>query len=389
MKKFLLAAALIAALPVHAAETYDIDVVLALTGYGAFLTKQEVQTLKLMEEVTNGAGGIHGKPVRFVLHDDQSSSQTAVQLATQLMTSRPAVILGPNIAADCGAVGPLMLKNGPVNYCMSAAYHPPKGSYVFISGVSTRAQMVALVRYYRLKGYTRLALASATDASGQDGDFGLADAMKLPENQGMQVVEKVHFNISDVSVTAQAERIKQANPQAILVWCLGSSFGTMLRGLSQSGIDLPVGTTAGNMTLAQMQQFAAFLPTHLFFGSPPWPVGSDSKVKLPETVLAKQKDFHEAYARAHAQPDEGALLAWDPAVIIIDALRKLPEGATAQQLRDHLLSLRDQPGIGGIYDFVNKEPQNGLSVEDVVVSEWNKDRGSWIPVSQLGGEPLE
>ena len=38
---------------------------------------------------------------------------------------------------------------------------------------------------------------------------------------------------------------------------------------------MPAGTTGGNMTYAQMQQFAAFLPKELYLPATLWPVGSD------------------------------------------------------------------------------------------------------------------
>jgi branched-chain amino acid transport system substrate-binding protein len=390
VKKILVAALLGAAFtsPAPAAESYDIPVVLSLTGYGAFLGKEEQESLHLVEGVVNASGGVHGRPVHFVLHDDQSVAQTTVQIANQLISEHPAVIMGPNITADCAAIAPLM-KNGPVNYCFAAAYHPPKGSYVFAAGVSTRAQMAAMVRYFRLKGLTRIALATSTDATGQDGDNSFAGVKAMAENAGVQLVEQVHFNINDVSVTAQIERIREAKAQAVIVWCVGSSFGTIMRGLTQGGLEIPVGTTSGNMTLAQMQQFAGFLPKQLFFVSPAWPAGASEKVKLPESVAAKQKDFYAAYKAAGVQPDEGALLSWDPAIIVTDALRLLPEGATAAQLRAELLQVKNQPGVGGTYDFVDKEPQNGLSISDILVSQWDAKASNWVPVSQLGGLPLE
>ena len=383
----LCAAAALLTAPAHAADTYEIPVVLSLTGYGAFLGKEEQEALQLAEKVFNASGGIHGHPVHFALHDDQSVAQTTVQIASDLIAAHPAALMGPNITADCAAVAPLM-RAGPVNYCFAAAYHPPKGSYVFTGGVSTRDQMAALVRFFRLKGLARIALATATDATGQDGDAGFAAVAKLPENADIKLVEHVHYNINDVSVAAQIERMKDANPQAVIVWSIGSSFGTILRGLLQGGLQIPVGTTAGNMTLAQMQQFGPYLPDQLWFASPAWPAGSNDKVVLPPAVAAKQKDFYAAFKQAGVQPDEGALLAWDPAIIVVDALRRLPDGAGAEQLRAELLRVTNQPGVGGVYDFVNKEPQSGLSIADLLVSVWNKTSKNWTPVSQLGGLPL-
>ena len=101
-----------------AADTQDINVILPLTGGGAFLGKAEQQALQQYEKVVNSTGGIHGKPLKFVFHDDQSSPQVAVQLANQVKATNPPVILGSALVALCNAMAPLM-KEGPLLYCFS------------------------------------------------------------------------------------------------------------------------------------------------------------------------------------------------------------------------------------------------------------------------------
>ena len=107
----------------HAAEPYDIHVILPLTGSGAFLGKGHRDSLDILAEIVNKSGGIKGRPLHFVYHDDQSSPQVAVQLANEVLADKPAVILGSSLVAMCAAIAPLM-KNGPVDYCLSPAYHP-------------------------------------------------------------------------------------------------------------------------------------------------------------------------------------------------------------------------------------------------------------------------
>ena len=46
------------------------------------------------------------------------------------------------------------------------------------------------VRYYRGRGFTRLAMITSTDASGQDGAHGFEETMKLPENKDMKLVRR-------------------------------------------------------------------------------------------------------------------------------------------------------------------------------------------------------
>jgi branched-chain amino acid transport system substrate-binding protein len=371
----------------RAAASFDIDVIQALTGYGAFLGKQEHDALQIAEPAINASGGIHGRPVHFIYHDDQTNPQLAVQLSTEIIAKQPPLILGSSLVATCNAMAPLV-QAGPVMYCFAAGVHPPPGSYVFSAGVSTRDQANALVRFFRLKGWTRLALATSTDATGQDADRSFDALAALPENKDIKLVERVHFGVNDVSISAQIERVKAAKPQAFIVWSTGSPAGTVFRALVQGGLDIPVGTTGGNMTYAQMTQFAAFLPKQLYLPASEWPVDGDSRVKLDPAVVAKQKAYFAAFAAAGAKPDEGSMLAWDSASIVIDALRALPAGATAQQLHDYLLHLKGQAGVNGIYDF-DADPQRGLSLDNVLVTRWNPKAQRWQPVSQPTGIPLE
>ncbi len=379
------AALLMTLVGVHAAQPVTIPVVLPLTGGAAFLGQGERTALQLVEKVVNANGGVSGAPVQFDFHDDQSSPQVAVQLASQIKAQKPAVILGSAIVAMCNAMAPLM-QDGPVMYCLSPGVHPPAGSRVFTAFISTHDLARALVRYYRGRGFTRLALITSTDASGQDGRLGFEEALKLPENAGVTMVASEQFNPSDVSVAAQVERIKSANPQAVIAWTTGSPMGTVLKGIVQGGLDVPVGTTDANMTNAQMQQYAAFMPGEMLFMSSEWPPhGAD--VTLDPKVIDAQKPMFTAYQAAGISPDISAALAWDAGILAIEALRSAGPDATPEQIRAYLAGTKAWGGINGIYDFT-KVPQRGLDENDAVVTRWQPDKKTWTIVSKPGGTPL-
>jgi branched-chain amino acid transport system substrate-binding protein len=376
----------LAAPPAAAAEPYQIQTILSLTGGASFLGKAEQTALQLLEKSTNEQGGIQGRPVQFVFHDDQSSPQTAVQLASQIVAAKPAVEIGANLVAMCNAMVPLM-HNGPVMYCLSPGIHPPAGSYAFTSSVSTVDLSRALLRFFRMKGWTRIALMTSNDASGQDAEHGLDANLALPENKEMKVVAREHFATTDVSVAAQIENIKAAKPQAFIAWSTGAPIGTILKAVTQAGLDVPLGTTDGNMTFAQMTQYAAFLPKQLYIPAAEWAThGID--VKRPAAVAAAQAKFDAVFKAAGAEPDVASALAWDPASIVVDALKKLGPNATAPQVRDYLAHLKNYAGIDGIYDF-ERVPQRGLDVQDAVVTRWTPDKHRWLPVSAPAGAPLK
>lgn len=370
--------------PALAAEPYNIDVVLPLTGPAAFLGKAEQLALQQAEKTLANGEGIGGRPIRFVFHDDQSSPQTAVQLATQIVAAKPAVVLGSAIVAMCNAMAPLM-KGGPVLYCFSPGVYPPAGSFVFSSSAPTRDLISAQLRYFRARGWNRIAVITSTDASGQDAARNVKDLIAQAEHKEIQVVAEANFNPTDVSASAQIQRIKGAQPQALIAWSTGAAIGTVFKAIAESGMAIPVATTDGNMTYAQMKQYASFLPKELYIPSPQW-LPDEPKNAGAAQVEAKRL-FHSAFDGSGVKPDAASSFAWDPAMLAVSALRKIGPNATADQVRDHLANLQGIAGINGIYDF-KKTAQRGLDDDSVYITRWNAAQNQWVVVSEPRGIPL-
>jgi branched-chain amino acid transport system substrate-binding protein len=377
-------ALMLAAASAASADPYTVPAVMSLTGQGAFIGKGEQQALQLVEKVVNAAGGIKGRPLQFVFQDDQTNPQVAVQLASDVLGQKPQAMVGGSIVATCRAIAPLV-KNGPVDYCLSPGIHPEKGDYVFSGSVSTLDLATALVRYFRLKGWTRIGIMFSSDATGQDAENGLKSVLALPDNKDMQIVATAHFNTSDVSVSAQIETVKAANPQCFIAWSTGTPIATIFRGMRDQGLDVPFGTTDGNMTYAQMTQYADFLPKQLYIPAGQWVV-RDPKL-LPPEIAQQHAVFYKAYDDAGAKPDVASELGWEPGSILVHALQTLGPDASAAQLREFIAGLQHFAGANGFYDFV-KSPQRGLDVDAAVVTRWSTEAKTWQVVSKPTGVPL-
>ncbi len=115
---------------------YTIDAILPLTGPAAFSGQAESKALVAMERVVNDAGGVRGQHIHFDVHDDQGSPQVAVELTNAAIARHAQVILGAGLTASCSAIGALVERTGPVQYCLSPGYTPATGSYNFAIGVS-------------------------------------------------------------------------------------------------------------------------------------------------------------------------------------------------------------------------------------------------------------
>jgi branched-chain amino acid transport system substrate-binding protein len=372
----------------HAADPYIIHYLGSLSGGAAFLGQGEKISFELAQKAINDSGGIQGRPVQFIYHDDQTNPQVAVQLATEIFASKPkpALLMGPSLSAPCRAVASLT-KRGPFLFCLSPYGNTDKGSFNFTLNLSGDAVNTALLRYFRLKGWTRVAALFSTDATGQATEAGVKRAMALPENSTLQMVALEHFNNNDVSVAAQIERIKAGNPQAIMVWTTGAQIATVFRALAQANLDVPIGTGDGMMTYTQMAQYKGFVPKQLYIPTSQWVV-RDASI-LDPAVAAKNKEFYKYFEAAGVRPDLPTSHGWEAAMLIVDALRKFGPDATAEQLRDYFAGARNLAGIYGVYDFVGKEPQRGLDVNDAIITVWDAQADTWKPVSKPAGIPLQ
>jgi branched-chain amino acid transport system substrate-binding protein len=336
-----------------------------------------------VQEVVNKRGGVDGHPLQFVFADDQSNPQTTVQIATALIAKKVPVILGTASVAGCAATAPLV-RNGPVMYCLSPGLHPAPGSWAFSANVASDDTMAIGIRYFNLRGFRRLAMIAATDASGQDQERGIDAALALPVNREMTLVDREHFAPGDLSVAAQIARIKSANPQVLLAQSTGAAIATVLRAVHDAGLDVPVFTTNGNSTYAQMQQYAAFLPKELYFPDQP-PLALNA---ITDPGVRTQIELFQGTLRAMGvKPDGIPSTTWDPGMLVVAGLKKYGVGMTADQFRDYLSNLKDFPGAMGRYNYL-EVPQRGLSVQSVIIVRWDAQKDWWVAASKPAGAPL-
>jgi branched-chain amino acid transport system substrate-binding protein len=370
--------------PAEAADPYQIDAILPLTGGLAFVGTTNLQALKALEAYVNRTGGIRGRPLSFVVADDQSDPKTSLQLAQGLIAKNVSVILGPASPQACAAIAPLVEQSGPVMYCLANAGSPLAGGYEFLTLFPYESQFAVVARYFRERGLHRIAYIIANDAGGQDAEKALLAAVNLPENKSVQIVAHEYFTPGDLSVSAQMTRIKTAKPDMVLMWATGAPAGTMFRNAQDLNIDLPTVGSPGNLNAAFFKQYGPRLPTNLYFASAPYYAGdavSDPATKAAVNTLTSE------LATVGAKPDMLEIAAWDPAMAVVDALRKVGPDASAAKLHAYLINLKGWTGVNGPYDY-HAAPQRGLSDKNIVMVRWDAPHNAFVAVSKFGGSPL-
>jgi branched-chain amino acid transport system substrate-binding protein len=363
-------------------DPVEINAIVPMTGGAAFIGKGYSEAFTALETYVNKHGGIGGRPLKFIVQDDQSNPQVSVQLFSALIDKKVPVVLGAALVAECNAMK-AMLKDGPLLYCLTPAVHPDPGSYVFSADPSTNDQLAASIHYFRARGLNRIAIITSTDASGQDADTTIAGAMNLPMNRGVSEVAHEHFNVTDLSVQAQIERIKATNPQLLIAWTTGTPFATILRAVNDAGLQIPVYTNAGNLTYGQMAQYHDFLPKELYFPAVACVVPdgiTDAATKAATNV------YFQSLRDTGVKPEYIESVAYDPALLVVTALRALGPNASGEKIRDYLNGITNFAGASGRYNF-KTSPQRGLDISQMFVARWDGPQNNWVAVSKPGGDP--
>jgi branched-chain amino acid transport system substrate-binding protein len=257
---------------------------------------------------------------------------------------------------------------GPLLYCLTARVHPPAGSFVYSTGFSSLNQIGAAVRYFRERGWHKVAQLTTNDATGQDADRTIDSVFSPTENHSEAIVAREHFSIGDISLAAQVARIRSVNTEAVIAWVTGSPLGTVLHAFRDAGIDLPLVSTSGNASYTEPNTFKSLLPSQMLFAS--------QIVLVPAAAPKPSRDpiakFYARYKAMNIRPDTGYRTTWDMAMIVVAALRKYGGSPTSVQLRDYLENVRDWNGFSAGLIFTY--PQRGLAPGSIPMIRWNAAR---------------
>lgn len=364
---------------------YTFQVILPLTGQAAYSGQAESQSLAAYEKYLNANGGVRGVPIHFDIRDDQTSPQVALQLANADIAQHVPVIFGSAVVATCASIGAAVAASGPVQFCLSPGYSPPKDSYAFATGTTILALTRTILLYAKLRGFHRVAFIGSTDATGIASAAVNAELFKEADLKGLEQVADERVSTGDVTADAQMAKIKAARPDVVWTSTSGTVFGTVMHSMSNVGLDVPVLTTTANASAAQLKPLNAYLPHELYFNGLPFQLGD----LLRDAELRRQaKVFADAFHGIGVEPTPLHALAWDPLLITVAALRQFGPTMTADQLKTYVLGLRHFAGLNGFYDFASGD-QHGLDSNAVVIVGWDRDKQDFYPASQTGGVPIK
>lgn len=337
--------------------------VLSLTGPGAGLGQPERAGILLAEKVINEKGGVRGRPIQMLLDDDGSNPNLAKSKAENLIfDQKVAAFIGPSLTASTGAVAAITNREkmgqvtftglGPaIEQTYKMLYHvlPPQA-------LNARAMLEYATRGAKVKRIGVL----------HDTGYGQAVLAGLREHLNAYDVEFVtieRFEVGATDVSAQAAKVRAANPE--LVFVIATS-PVPFRNARQMRITQPIVSAVGSASYDYVRGMGEFADDIVF---PEFLVGEDP--------LPRQAEFVELYRKANnALPKNFEAAGWDALHIVARALQKVGPDAGNEAIA---MAMREPyEGVLAKYNF-GAPDMTGIGLSSFVFSKLVKGKFTRLP----------
>lgn len=352
----------------HAEETVKVGALLSLSGPAASFGIPERDIVKILADKVNAEGGIKGRKIEVIYHDDQTNPTESARGATKLIQQdKVQVIIGPTIGSATLAVMPIasraqipvLAPNGTISItAKDSGYFP----WVFRTCPSDEAMVSGtMAQSIVAPGYKRVAVMFQEDAYGKSG---MSYVEKYAQAHNLEVVTSVSAPATAVDLSAAATRIRNAKPDAVLLWTSTPGMGAaFVRAARQVGLEAPI---VGSGALVQRSFLDAAGPaannvTIMAFVN--WDDPSP-KLKTLDKLLRDNGKKPAGF---------GELLTGTGMVALVEALTKIDGPVTGAKIRDALEGLCDidNPYVDGrfCYSATDHEGFGGDALRPVVVKD--------------------
>jgi branched-chain amino acid transport system substrate-binding protein len=370
-------------------EPYTVGAVFGVTGGASFLGEPQRNTVRMIEEWVNAAGGIQGHPLKVVLEDTKSDEgQTVLTVRKLLEKDKVIAVIGPSTTGESMAVVPIMEKaETPMVSCAAAlsivtpkaeldrilaskTFEMPKkqDKWIFKTAQTDTSAVETIYDHMKKKGISKIALITVTTGFG---DFGRQELKRVAPVYGITVVADERYGPKDSDMTAQLTKIKGTDAQAVINWSVGPPQVIVTKNWKQLAMNIPLYQSHGfgskrNIELAGGSAEGVLCPLGRLAVAEKLKAGDPQKA-----TVVKYKTEYEKRFKMDVSNFGG--YAWDALYLVVDALKA--EGYNKPKIRDFLeRKVKNWAGVSGIFNM-SPEDHTGLkkdSFEMIVVKN-----GDW------------
>jgi len=252
----------------EAAPTVRLAMISPLTGPLSFVgVDNRAGVIAAVREI-NARGGVNGRRIALDILDDGSNpSQGVVHMQRIVGDNRYLGVIGSGFSSVGLAVQPIVAQAEIpyISMASSAAQVTPAKPYYFMTTATSRLFAYSMAFHLRSQGIKRIAVMADNGGFGREG---VRNLNELAKAFGFQVVEEIIFPLTSTSFTAELNRVKNSNAQALWLWNATSLAVTITKEARQLGLRQRLVLTGGNASVNYLapacpQSNGAFINTYL------------------------------------------------------------------------------------------------------------------------------
>lgn len=219
-------------------DVLKVGVLLSLTGPAAPFGVPEKDAVEELAKSINDDGGVGGREIELVVRDDKTDPTEAAKLARELILDDEVVaIVGATIGSATLAAGPIAASNkvpmvAPNGTIAVTSEENDFSDWIYRSSINDAVNIESAVNLAKEQGGPKLGIFFQEDAYGETSrEMAEEIADKDPE---LEIATTASAPLAATDVAAQATRIKNGNPDAVLVQVSAPALGgAVVRALDQ------------------------------------------------------------------------------------------------------------------------------------------------------------
>jgi branched-chain amino acid transport system substrate-binding protein len=336
-----------------------------ITGPSSSLGITERDSAQMYVDQLNAKGGINGHKVKLIVYDNKSTeSESALAIKKLIEQDKVLAVIGASSSGPSMAMIPIAQeKKVPmVSAAASVKIIEPVADRQWVFKTAQNDALVAakVVRYLKAKNYKKVAFMLVNSTFGESG---LDEFKKAADKEGTTIVTTQKFEATDTNMTAQGTKVKEANPDVVIVWATPPSASNVAKSIKQVGLTIPQIQShgIGNMTFIDQAGDAAngvVFPIGKLLVAEGLPDSDPQKAVLTQYV----KDYEAKYGPRSTFGGYGL----DAIAMVATALEKCGDNPTPQAIRDQLEKITDFKGISGVFNM-SAQDHNGLQENALVM----------------------
>ena len=356
----------------RAAEPIKIGAIFSVTGPASFLGEPARNTVKMLEADIKRSGGILGRPVEFIVYDDESEATKAVTALDRLIKKdRVVAIIGPSISGNTLALIPKVGEEKiPLISCAAAKKITlPVHPYVFKVAPSDLLAAKRIFQDMKSRNLTKVAIITASDGYGAGGR---EDMKELAPQMGITIVADEVYGPKDTDMTAQLTKIRGTDAQAIVCWGTNPGPAVIARNRVQLGIKTPLYMSSGVASKKFIELAGAsnaegiLLPAARLIVEPQVPVGHPQKKVIANYIKEYEGKYKQPVSTFGGH-------AHDAIGVLVQAIRDA-NSTDPKAIRDAIENVKGFHGTWGEFNYTPEE-HTGLTEEafvmvKIVNGEW-------------------